>query len=170
MTAALRPTTRAGRANYKAPRRTINHGTARGYEACKCAICRAGNAARRAEQRSRLGRQESLGPRSTPGAVRCSCGQVCATRTALGKHCWAAPRQMADRRRTHHHHRGGRVSAQVANLLRCIQGAHDLLCIRFGPSPSMEPAATRNYSNEQLAAMVAANAAELLAVFTDEAA
>ena len=88
MTAALRPTTRAGRLGFTRQPSPINHGTPGGYQRCKCATCRAGHAARRAEQRSRLGRQETLGPRSTPGAVRCSCGQACTNRTALGKHCW----------------------------------------------------------------------------------
>lgn len=49
---------------------------------------RTATAARNAVLRA-SGEYGSLGPRSTPGPVRCSCGQVCKSRTALGAHCWA---------------------------------------------------------------------------------
>ena len=90
MTATLRPTTRAGRTAFTRNPRPIEHGTRGGYDRCKCDICRAYNTARRATDRATARASQPAVAAPVPAVVvRCSCGQLCPSRTALGKHTWA---------------------------------------------------------------------------------
>ena len=62
------------------------------------------------------------------------------------------------------------MNAEAVKALLSVEGACSLLSIRNSSAPDMEPAATRHYSNHQLAALIVAHGARLVAEFTDDAA
>lgn len=91
--------TRARRAGHdipmdrRGPQGTLRHGTRYHYrKGCRCDACTAANRRHQQEQQARrgVGRANPGRPPVERGAVRCSCGQQCKDRTALGAHTWSA--------------------------------------------------------------------------------
>ena len=73
--------------------RPLRHGTRYHYrKGCRCDECTAANRRHQQEQQARrgAGRANPGRPPVERGAVRCSCGQQCKDRTALGAHTWSA--------------------------------------------------------------------------------